>query len=94
MASRLELTPDMLAQFQAVSDEYVAETVLPKIAAKAKRIVPYDSGTLHDNIHPEVNADGMFVVADTEYAAFVEQGTSKMAAQPYLRPAMTTALGA
>jgi HK97 gp10 family phage protein len=93
MASRLEFTPDMLAQLQAISDQYVEDTVLPKIAAKAKRIVPYDSGTLHDNIEPVVNSDGMFVVANTEYAEFVELGTSKMAAQPYLRPAMTTALG-
>jgi HK97 gp10 family phage protein len=83
----------MLAKLQAVSDQYIADTVLPKIAEKAKRIVPIDSGNLHNNIRPEVNSEGMFVVADTEYAAFVEQGTSKMAAQPYLRPAMTTALG-
>ncbi len=94
MASRLEFTPDMLAQLQAISDQYVADTVLPKIADKAKRIVPVDSGILQDNIRPEVSADGMFVVADTEYADFVERGTSKMAAQPFLRPAMTTALGA
>lgn len=93
MASRLEFTPDMLAQLQAVSDQYVAETVLPKIANKAKRIVPVDSGILQENIRSEVTSDGMFVVADTEYAEFVELGTSKMAAQPYLRPAMTTALG-
>lgn len=93
MSSRLEFTPDMLAQLQAISDQYVEETVLPKIADKAKRIVPIDSGVLHDNIEPVVNSDGMFVVANTEYADFVERGTSKMAAQPFLRPAMTTALG-
>jgi HK97 gp10 family phage protein len=93
MAARIEFTPDMMAQFQALGDQYVAETVLPKISDAAKRIVPVDTGVLHDHIHPEVTAEGMFVVADTDYAAFVEQGTSKMAAQPYLRPAMFTPLG-
>lgn len=93
MSSRLEFTPDMLAQLQAISDQYVEETVLPKIADKAKRIVPVDSGDLQDSIEPLVNSEGMFVVANTDYADFVERGTSKMAAQPYLRPAMTTALG-
>ena len=29
-----------------------------------------------------------FISADTEYAVFVEFGTSKMAAQPYLVPAL------
>jgi HK97 gp10 family phage protein len=52
-----------------------------------------DTGILQENIRPEVTSAGMFVVADTEYADFVERGTSKMAAQPFLRPAMTTALG-
>jgi HK97 gp10 family phage protein len=93
MASRVEFTPDMLAQFQAISDQYVEDTVLPKIADKAKRIVPVDTGHLQENIYPEVTSEGMFVVANTEYADFVERGTSKMAAQPYLRPAMTSALG-
>lgn len=93
MSSRLEFTPDMLTQLQAISDQYVEDTVLPKITEKAKRIVPVDSGILHDNIYPEVTSEGMFVVANTEYAEFVERGTSKMPAQPYLRPAMTTALG-
>lgn len=93
MSSRLEFTPEMLAQLQAISDQYVEDTVLPKISQAAQRIAPFDSGYLHDHIAPVVNADGMFVVADTDYAAFVELGTSKMAAQPFLRPAMTSALG-
>lgn len=93
MASRIEFTPDMMAKLQSLSDQFVADTVLPNIAKAAKRIVPIDSGNLHDHIAPEVTAAGMFVVADTEYAAYVENGTSKMSAQPYLRPALNSALG-
>lgn len=93
MSEQIRIDPTAMAEIQAMSDKYVAETVLPKISDAAKRIVPIDTGELHDHISPVVNADGMFVVADTDYAAFVEQGTSKMSAQPYLRPALYTNLG-
>lgn len=76
-----------------MANDYIASTVLPKIVEKAKRIVPVESGHLQESIHQEVSGDGMFIVADAEYAAFVELGTSKQHAQPYLRPAITTVLG-
>lgn len=90
MATRLKLDADAQAKLQALGDKFVAESVLPQIVSAAKRIVPVDSGDLRDSIHPEVSADGMYVVADEEYASHVELGTSKMAAQPYLRPALYT----
>lgn len=90
MATRVKLDADAQAKLQALGDKFVADKVLPQIASAAKRIVPVDSGDLQDAIHPEVTSDGMFVVADTDYAAHVENGTSKMAAQPYLRPALNT----
>jgi HK97 gp10 family phage protein len=84
------LDADAQAKLQALGDKFVAETVLPQVSDAAKRIVPTDTGDLQRSIHPEVTSDGMFVVADEEYAAFVENGTSKMAAQPFLRPALNT----
>jgi HK97 gp10 family phage protein len=86
--TRVQLDADAIAKLQALGDKYVADVVLPKVEASAKRIVPVDSGDLHDSIHTEVTSEGMFVVADEEYASHVELGTSKMAAQPYLRPAL------
>jgi HK97 gp10 family phage protein len=90
MATRLRLDADAEAKLQQLGNKFVADRVLPQVADAAKRIVPVDTGDLQDSIHPEVSADGMFVVADSEYAAFVENGTSKQAAQPYLRPALNT----
>jgi len=92
MSTRVKIDADAVAKLQKLGDKYVADVVLPKITTHAKRIVPVDSGDLRDSIHPEVSDEGMFVVADEEYAAHVELGTSKMAAQPFLRPALYTNL--
>lgn len=90
MSTRLKLDANAQAMIAALGEQYVADHVLPQIAEAAKRIVPVDTGELHDSIHTEVSDQGMFVVASADHAVFVEQGTSKMAAQPYLRPAMFT----
>ena len=59
------------------------------IEERAKEIVPVDTGALQESIHVEKGDQlGEYrVVASEPYAAFVEFGTSKMAAQPYLIPA-------
>jgi HK97 gp10 family phage protein len=50
--------------------------------------VPVDTGTLRDSIHQEIVSDLVGqLVADTDYAGYVEFGTSKMGAQPYMQPA-------
>jgi len=90
--TRVKLDASAEAKLQELGNEYVASVVLPKVADHAKRIVPVDSGELHDSIHTEVSDEGMFVVADADHASHVELGTSKMAAQPYLRPALYTNL--
>jgi HK97 gp10 family phage protein len=53
----------------------------------ADRIVPVDTGALQDSIEEWGSGDVWYVHADTEYAGNVEYGTSRMAAQPYMRPA-------
>jgi hypothetical protein len=67
------------------------------IVRDAKRIVPTDTWALHDSIEGNADETGSIrIVAgdeDVDYAAHVEYGTSnddgsqRMAAQPYLRPA-------
>jgi len=61
------------------------------IAAKARDICPVDSGALQASIHVEGGGGDYSVIADVSYAEAVEYGTSKMAAQPYLRPAVELA---
>lgn len=53
----------------------------------AKSVVPVDTGFLKSTLGVEVSGQVVKIVALAGYAAFVELGTYKMAAQPYLRPA-------
>lgn len=53
-------------------------------ADEARRLCPVDSGELRDSITATEGGFG----ATAPYAALVELGTSKTAAQPFLRPAL------
>lgn len=55
----------------------------------AKVAAPVDTGTLRNSIMvDEVTPERAIIVPHTDYAEHVEFGTSRMAAQPYLRPAV------
>lgn len=61
-----------------------------QIASEARKAAPVDTGGLRSSITGSSNAKAGFVgtvKATAEYAAFVEFGTSKMPAQPFLFPA-------
>ena len=57
----------------------------------AKLACPVDTGRLRNSIsHAVDEADGaVYIGTNVEYAPYVEYGTSKMKAQPYLKPAAT-----
>lgn len=61
----------------------------------AKRGCPVDTGRLRASITEELRHDGEGLVevvgTDVEYAAYVELGTSRARAQPFLRPAAEAA---
>lgn len=63
------------------------------ITRDAKINAPVKSGNLRASIGMEVTGDGrrgvmtVSVGPTAKYGKFVEEGTSRMAAQPYLRPA-------
>lgn len=65
---------------------------------EAKRIVPVRTGALKRSIVPgrtkesRVTIDGSILVTEP-YAGFVEFGTSNMAPQPYIRPALNKVRG-
>lgn len=66
-------------------------TALTNIAQSAvqgaQSTVPVDTGRLRDSIGVKEKTDKVAVVAaDTEYAAAIEFGTSRMAARPYVGP--------
>jgi HK97 gp10 family phage protein len=70
------------------------------IGRRARRLVPKRSWALHDTIRTNaelvkpgvvvttVTAGGMVNGKLVDYATWVERGTSKQRAQPYLRPAL------
>lgn len=65
------------------------------IGARAQRLVPKRSFDLHNSIRAETKRVGAKIVTTVsagggkvDYALYVERGTSRMGAQPYLRPAL------
>lgn len=80
----------------------LADKLGPRIVENAVRLVPVLSGDTRDSINYEVTRDGercsLIVGVDqgirgVDYALFLEDGTSIMAAQPFLRPAVYQAKG-
>lgn len=57
------------------------------IAERARDLVPVDTGELQDTIQAVQDGRSSQVQAGTSHALPIEFGTSKMAAQPYMRPA-------
>lgn len=57
----------------------------------AKRACPVDTGNLRNSVTHAVESgeDAVYVGTNVEYAPYVEMGTSRTAAQPFLRPAAT-----
>ena len=62
-----------------------------EVERNAKINCPVDTGILRGSISAEEKDPLFFEVGtNVEYAAYVEFGTSRMAAQPYLEPAAET----
>jgi HK97 gp10 family phage protein len=64
-----------------------------RVKAAAAAMAPVQTGTLKSSIQYDLSethgGDLMVIIgSNLRYAGFVEYGTSKMAAQPYLRPAL------
>ncbi len=61
-------------------------------AEQARRLAPVDTGELRDSITYEVRRTAttfaIVVLAGANHALYVELGTSRMSAQPYLRPVL------
>lgn len=72
-----------LGKNKSIATEQIANDVVDI----AKGNAPVLSGALRDSVHVEKDGDNHAVVVGVDYGAFVELGTSKVAAQPYLGPA-------
>lgn len=76
-----------------VGKELVRRSV--RVERAAKQACPVDTGRLRSSIAREVGNDERGLVArigtDVSYGIYVEFGTARMRAQPYLRPALGAA---
>lgn len=82
-----QLTPKMEALGQAVG-------------ARMQRLVPKRTWALHDTIAADTERNGAVVTTtigfgsdEVDYGMLVERGTSRMAAQPFARPAFAQTTG-
>lgn len=64
------------------------------VSQSAKSMCPVDTGALRDSISVSAEGNRAEISANTDYAAYVEFGTSKMAPQPYLVPSLIGNSGA
>lgn len=87
------LRSDNRAQVKANIDHAIKnalEACGALVEGYAKQKCPVDTGHLRNSITHQVDGDKSVTIGtDVEYAPFVELGTSRMGAQPYLRPAVT-----
>lgn len=90
MASIIGGMAKLQAQLNAVGLQFTVQDLLPGAAiifAASQDLCPVDTGFLKASGGIQITPDDVEIVYDAPYASFVEFGTYKMAAQPYLRPA-------
>jgi HK97 gp10 family phage protein len=97
LTARLE---NLASRVGELSDEVLVE-LAERIVEDAKALCPVDTGSLRRSIRYERDPSGSIIIAaggggiinpktrrEVDYAAYVEFGTSRSPAQPFLQPAL------
>lgn len=81
--------PELRRQAPELAKRVVSKTAFD-LEAHAKSVVPVDTGLLRMSIFTRFRQGGFVaeVGPSTHYAIYVEYGTKRMAARPYMRPAV------
>lgn len=80
------------AQIRDRARAAVAKAALD-VEAEAKARAPVDTGLLRNSIAAsQTGPDSWLVSSPVRYSVFVNYGTSKMAAQPYMEPALAAVM--
>lgn len=74
---------------QFTTDDLVEGALV--IAIEAESNCPVDTGFLRSTVFVKEDGDDVLIGFDAPYASYVEFGTYKMEAQPFLRPAFDDA---
>ena len=90
IAGMSKLTAQLNEIGLAFTVEDLAEGALV-IAQQAENNCPVDTGYLRSTVFVQENGDDVEIGFEAPYASYVEFGTYKMAAQPFLRPAFDEA---
>jgi phage protein, HK97 gp10 family len=78
---------EIAKQFHNEASQVVRKTTLD-VEAGAKQRVPVDTGLLRNSIQSTMEGELTGVVStNVEYSIYVEYGTTRMSAQPYMTPA-------
>ena len=80
----------LLAQLDDIADQITTEDLqwgAMEIIDYAQSIVPVDTGFLRNSAFIQVQPQDVLIGFEAPYASYVEFGTYKMAAQPYMLPA-------
>lgn len=98
---KLVLDPAVIEELLYGEDGPVAKHIMRlaiKTQSQAKVLCPVDTGRLRSSIIATMQREPKGIVGyvgtDVTYAEYQEFGTRFMAAQPFLRPALDTVLGA
>jgi HK97 gp10 family phage protein len=88
----IEVSEDNTEEAVSLMKEAVArglEAVGLLAEGYAKMLCPVDTGRLRNSITHTSDGEAAYIGTNVEYAAYVEYGTSKTSAQPFLEPAAT-----
>lgn len=77
----------LAAALKPKAEQLVAKGTLD-VEARAKALAPVDTGNLKNSIGSHAAGLTGVVAVGADYGAYVEWGTTKTAAQPYLGPAV------
>ena len=91
MGFKLDIDDNSADFLQALPQSKIKALEAIGLAAEgyAKLKCPVDTGRLRNSITHATQDDVEYIGTNVEYAAYVEFGTSKMGARPYIKPAAT-----
>lgn len=79
---------DRIIQQSGMKARQVVKRFAFRVEGRAKMLAPVDTGALKNSGFTEENGNIMIVGFTVDYAPFQEFGTYKMAAHPFLTPAV------
>jgi|SRR5690349_18198213 HK97 gp10 family phage protein len=92
LSKAIPLLERLASQMESTIPKTALQTGADRLVETSKSRAPVVTGALRNSIQVgEASPTSATVEAEVEYAGFVEFGTSRMSAEPYLRPGIPEA---